>query len=449
MDFTNSRHRETYPAQHYEEFLAYIKTQYEGQYWHALPKDVASFWESTYKRELACKNMRIRVCMLTYSFYSSDARVRRYAEALACRGDHVDVLSLGADDENQHEVLNGVNVYRIQKRTKNEKSKFEYLYRMAKFFLISGFCLTKRNHKTPYDLIHVHSVPDFEVFAAVIPKLFGSKIILDIHDPMPDFYVAKFGSHRKHFYNVLTYIERVSTMFSHHVITVTDYWMNKIAQRSRIPEGKASVTLNLPDIKMFNHKAYDINRRKNSNFILIYPGTINKHCGLDLAIRAVNMARSDAPALQFHIYGSGTELNKMKQLVSELKMKDIVFFHKAVPLESVPEIMKNADAGIALLAGQGDYAQQALNVKLFEYLSMGLPAIATRTKSIEYYVGEGTVVLSDPNSVEDISRCIREIYENPRKREELQERGLEFIQHNNSEIQMKNYLDIVDRLTTS
>lgn len=36
---------EEYPAEYYEEFLDYVKTKYEGRYWHALPRDVARFWK--------------------------------------------------------------------------------------------------------------------------------------------------------------------------------------------------------------------------------------------------------------------------------------------------------------------------------------------------------------------------------------------------------------------
>ena len=35
---------EEYPAKYYEDFLEYIKSKYQGQYWHALPKDMARFW---------------------------------------------------------------------------------------------------------------------------------------------------------------------------------------------------------------------------------------------------------------------------------------------------------------------------------------------------------------------------------------------------------------------
>jgi len=44
MNFGKTSHYEEYPARYYEEFLAYIKLKYEGQYWNALPKEVAHFW---------------------------------------------------------------------------------------------------------------------------------------------------------------------------------------------------------------------------------------------------------------------------------------------------------------------------------------------------------------------------------------------------------------------
>ena len=36
---------EEYPVKYYEDFLAYVKSNYAGQYWHALPKDIAHFWK--------------------------------------------------------------------------------------------------------------------------------------------------------------------------------------------------------------------------------------------------------------------------------------------------------------------------------------------------------------------------------------------------------------------
>ncbi len=38
--------KEEYPSRLYEEFLEYAKSKYAGHFWQALPKEVASFWES-------------------------------------------------------------------------------------------------------------------------------------------------------------------------------------------------------------------------------------------------------------------------------------------------------------------------------------------------------------------------------------------------------------------
>jgi peptidoglycan/xylan/chitin deacetylase (PgdA/CDA1 family) len=47
MDFVNKgNHPEEYPIDYYTELLTFIKTRYKNQYWHALPKDLATFWNN-------------------------------------------------------------------------------------------------------------------------------------------------------------------------------------------------------------------------------------------------------------------------------------------------------------------------------------------------------------------------------------------------------------------
>src|SRR5208282_729655 len=124
----------------------------------------------------------MNVCMITYSFYESDTRVMQYANALVKRGDTVDILSLGRPGQAKFEIINGVNVYRIQTRIVNERGRFAYLYRILRFLASSGAALTRKHLAKRYQLVHVHSVPDFLVFAAIVPRVMGTPVILDIHD---------------------------------------------------------------------------------------------------------------------------------------------------------------------------------------------------------------------------------------------------------------------------
>lgn len=131
----------------------------------------------------------MNICMISYSFYENDNRVRRYAEALAARGDEVVALTLRKPKQVKKALINGVIVNRIQQRVPNEQNKLSYLIKMLSFFFRAMLILAYRHLRTPYQVLHVHSIPDFMVFAAWLPRLFGAKIILDIHNIINKFYV--------------------------------------------------------------------------------------------------------------------------------------------------------------------------------------------------------------------------------------------------------------------
>ena len=161
----------------------------------------------------------MKVCMLSYSFYEIDARVRRYGESLLEKGNEVDVICLRKNGSARMKDVNGAKVYEIQGRSYDEKSKWSYLSRILKFFFKAAIFFIRQHPQKKYDLIHVHNIPDFLVFAAIGPKLFGAKIILDIHDILPEFFASKFKADKKGLtFRLLVMIERFSIAFSNHVI---------------------------------------------------------------------------------------------------------------------------------------------------------------------------------------------------------------------------------------
>ena len=53
MKFSNSKIGiEEYPADYYAEFLEYIKSEYIGQFWHALPREISLFWRDNVVNKL-------------------------------------------------------------------------------------------------------------------------------------------------------------------------------------------------------------------------------------------------------------------------------------------------------------------------------------------------------------------------------------------------------------
>jgi hypothetical protein len=64
----------------------------------------------------------MRVFALAYPFYEPDNRARRYAGALATRGDEADPIVLRREGQVPFGVIRGVRLYRIQKRVRDETS---------------------------------------------------------------------------------------------------------------------------------------------------------------------------------------------------------------------------------------------------------------------------------------------------------------------------------------
>jgi glycosyltransferase involved in cell wall biosynthesis len=341
---------------------------------------------------------------------------------LAQRGDQVDVISL--QFEGQHRVgnVNGVKVFRIQKRIRNEKSKLDYLYRIIKFLFNSFLFLSYRHLKNKYDLVHVHSIPDFEVFAALLPKLSGSKIILDIHDIVPELFCNKFQASKDSIvFKLLVLIEKLSSKFADHVIISNHLWKRTICSRS-VLDSKCTTILNYPDSRIFFRK---IVKNKNKHFIFMYPGTLNYHQGLDLAIVAFSKINDNLKNAELHIIGDGPEKSNLKSLSKNLGIQDRVIFKEPVTLDEIPQIMGQADVGIVPKRNDG-FGSEAFSTKSLEFMSLGVPLIIARTKIDQYYFSDDTVCFFEPESTEDLSKAMLALYEDDLLRAKYSQEALDF-----------------------
>jgi glycosyltransferase involved in cell wall biosynthesis len=385
----------------------------------------------------------MRVCMLAYSFYESDGRVRRYAEALVQRGDEVDVIALGTQFPCKHDVLKGVNVYRIQRRIPNEKRKFSYLFRMLKFLLKSSIILTKKHLKNSYQLIHVHNVPDFLVFAALIPKLLGARIILDIHDIVPEFYGSKFNvSDDSLTFKVLLLLEKASVAFADHVIISNHIWRKTLTDRS-VKEEKCTAILNYPDSSIFYKRP---RCRNGGKFIIIYPGTLNCHQGIDIAIKALGHIKDQVPNAEFHIYGSGSAKDSLRALISQLGLEDRVFLRDVLSLEGIAARMADADLAVVPKRAES-FGNEAFSTKILEFMMLGIPVIASNTKIDRYYFNDSVLKYFESGDENDLARCMLLLIKDRGFCEHLVKNALVFMEGYSWDKNKSEYLHLVDSLT--
>jgi glycosyltransferase involved in cell wall biosynthesis len=381
--------------------------------------------------------------MITYSFYEYDSRVQQYVTALRKRGDTVDIIALRSDGRPKFEVVDGVNVYGIQLRIRDERGPLTYLLRILRFFLHSAATITKRNIANPYHLIHIHSVPDFLVFAGLIPKLSGVPVILDIHDILPEFYSCKFNVPPDSVaFKLLLLLEKASTSFANHVIIANHLWHERLVSRSVRAE-KCTAIRNYPDPRQFVAR---LKAKSEEKILVMYPGTLNSHQGLDIAIRAFAKIRKRLPNGEFHIYGEGPMKPQLAALAKGLGLNGSVLFKDFVPVEQIAKLMAETDLAVVPKRASSSFGTEAASTKVFEFLALGVPVIVSRTKIDSFYFNDSTVKFFESENVDDLARCMLQLAHDPLLRSHFARNGLKYAQQNSWDLKQQDYLRLVDSL---
>ena len=388
----------------------------------------------------------MRVCMVAYSFYESDSRIIQYARALVHRGDVVDAIALRRPGAPRFEVINGVNVYRIQQRKVNERGPLSYLYRILKFLFLATVVLTVLHLKHRYQLVHVHSVPDLLVATSIPVRMLGVPVILDIHDILPEFYASKFGTKTDSLlYRMLLKAERWSARRADHVIVANPLWYERLTHRAA-PQEKCSVIANYPNPEVFHPRA---RTKTNGHFVLLYPGTLNWHQGVDVAVRAFARVRKELPGAEFRIYGEGPTKPSLKELVKELELNGSVKINDYLPIEQIADEMAVADLGVVPKRASSSFGNEATSTKIQEFMAVGVPLIVSRTRIDSLCFDDSKVKFFQSENEADLADCILTLQRHPELRAQLVANATAHIRENNWDVKKHEYLQLVDSLTRS
>lgn len=359
--------------------------------------------------------------MVGVFYYFSDARVKCYAESLQKAGNKVDVLGLHERSWTTDTAAeeSGVRIFSISIQ-RARKSRIRYLLEYGLSFFLLGILLTRLYFKNRYDVIHVHNMPDFLVFAGLIPKLFGAKIILDVHDPMPEVYKSKFPAHENGLgIRLMRLEEKVSTRFADAVITANSHFKDNLIGRG-VPASKITTINNYPDPKIFHRPKHRTEKSGNrEDFTLIFPGTIAPRYGLDVAIKAMPSIKSKIPNIRLLIIGRQDEYcRSLMSLAQQLNVFTQVEFVPAMPNREIPQQLLRADIGI-YPALPDCHMSIAAPGKLLEFAMMGLPIVSSRLMIVEEMLGDSAVMFFEPGNPDQFAQCVVRLYEDPALRQEM------------------------------
>lgn len=398
------------------------------------------------------KSCQLRHCMVVYALYPYyETRVQREAEALLEAGHDVDVICPRRPDDAPRDTHRGVNIYRVAKRWRRKEGLLAQLLEYIGFFCLASLKLAKLHRQRRYDVVQAHNVPDFLVFTALLPKLTGARVILDLHDLMPEFYQGRSGqAPDSPSVRLVLMQERLCCRFADHVITVTEHWREALIQRG-VPPEKCSVVMNLADDRVF--QPLPIGRtyssEGDSRFRLLYHGGMPARYGLDMILQAVHRLRSQIPGIHLTLVGGGDQLESLKRLANELDLNENhVEFIPGVPVDQLPPLIAAADVGVVPYHGDA-FTASLLPTKLMEYAAMGLPAVVARTDAISRYFDESMVEFFTPEDVEGLTLCLLCLYTERERLAELAQGIRKFNERYNWPKESVAYIRMVDRLAAS
>jgi glycosyltransferase involved in cell wall biosynthesis len=359
-----------------------------------------------------------RICIIRHYYYPEDPRSRREAEALADEGHEVDIITLRQPGEPSRETINGVNVRRLPVGH-YRRSIFHYAYEYSAFFLMALLVLTGRFFRRRYDVVQVNSLPDFLVFAGAASKLFGARLVLDMHECTPELFCTKYGVSDKHpVVRILAWVEQLSLGFADQVITCTPQQRAVFASRGTPPE-KIAVVLNAANSAIFRPRTPEpVLWEPGERFRLVAHGLVVQRYGLDTMVRAVAILAKQLPDVVLHVYGKGDYLPEMEQLARELGIADRVIAHGFVPEDVLLEGIGRAHVGV-IAARRDSFRDLTHTQKMYEYVAMHKPVVIAETPAVRTHFDDECFQFFNSDDPADLARALRELYYDPARARDM------------------------------
>jgi len=448
MNFDRTRSNlDEYPVRYYEQFLEYLKSKYEDQYWNPLAREISLFWKCEHK-ETTLSNLspyekehrKINSLMLTESNFPLDPRVKQEAFKLVENGHRVSVIAIKDRGQSYCETIKGVKVYRVPKIEifkYGKQSKvanlpeirriivrlkgmigycFEYLYFTVACFFISLFVLLKDR----FDVIHTHNPPDTLFVLPLFYKILGKKFIYDHHDLSPELFSEKYGSGKNATYNLLLCLEKISCKIADRIIATNESYKKIEMERCGVKAENIYVVRNGPDLNEMKISEPIQAIRSKAKTILCYLGAINIQDGVDYLLDVLSkiVYRCDHKDVCLLIIGDGDYLFKIRQLANETALNDhIIFTGFVADRQKLNEYLSSADifvdaASYSLLNDNSTF------VKHMEYMVFEKPVVSFALKESMFSLKNAGVFIP-PNDTEKMAKAIIELIDDRQLRSKL------------------------------
>ena len=414
----------------------------------------------------------MNICMVLDSYFPPDIRVEKEARALLKAGHKVVVLSLKRKGRAWVENVDGIEVVRISypKGFPGMVLKHRFYRTFIDPYWEKAIADVTRYYKI--EAIHVHDLPLVKTGLSVA-KRFRIPVIADLHENFPE--ALRVWRKEERFPAELSinqwrkYLKKVTARLLapigrwrklevavlrkvNKVIAVVDEARIHYIKYCKLPLDKVMVIMNSVDLSLFNEQKVNTSvvAKYSKNFVITYVGGFSPHRGLDVAIRSMTKVLKEIPNAKLLLVGGKGHKwyeEMLRRLCRKLKIENSVEFTGWVKLNDIPSYIAASD--VCLIPHyKSDHTDTTIPHKLFQYMAMGKPVIATNCRPLKRIISEckcGVIIPSGDH--ERMASAIITLYNDKEYARRLGENGKEaVIRRYNWEIEAKKLRKLYEEL---
>jgi len=135
---------------------------------------------------------------------------------------------------------------------------------------------------------------------------------------------------------------------------------------------------------------------------LLTVGRLSVTKRVEILIDAVEIMHREGCEVHFTIAGGGQMLQKLKQIISEKNLADIIEFTGRIDAEDMPQVYRQSDIFISASM------QEGMSNAMLEAMASGLPLITTRCEGVDELIADNGIIVNNANARE-ITDAVRKL----------------------------------------
>ena len=376
----------------------------------------------------------MKICFVYQSDYPWDVRVEKLIKSISGRGHQVFLVCRNMKRRTLREVSDGINMRRLPFLPAMPISINKII--SIPFYInpVWIFHIMQCVRKDKCDVIIIRDLP-LLLMGIVVAKLLRKQIIYDMAECYPNMYQSMLMLENNKIVNFLLknhYIASIVEFIAIHnvdnIIVMIEESRERLLAKG-VDQDKILIIKNTPSIKDQLGKSKKYEEKKTLR--LLYVGFVTRLRGIEFAIEGLNYYYNHIVSdirVEFNVIGIGPALGYLEGLINKYKLDKYVNLLGWCSHGVVEEFYKDSDVGV-LTYPQCSHWNSTIPNKLFDYMAMGMPIIASEVKPIKRIIDDvGCGVTINPDNPKTFSTCLLKMLDCD-YRNQLGIRGIEAIKN--------------------